>query len=296
MRRAVLAAATFVVACVLALDAVQPRETVTASPTFGIAGNYGTWTVTYTAGPGGIAPGGALRVQLPDTWHAGERNSGNRLQASDPTDDHYIAAYGSGTDVLVEAEVESETSDFLVKAGRPGLDGRSERYVFVVRANVVSGSVREGETISVVYGDTSAGSRGMRAAIVATEPEPILVSVDRDGGGTFEPVEHDATLTSRSGIAAELLLAGPSALVAGEPAELHLAAVDLHSNPVVPFHETVTRAAAFASFTICGRTRSTSPGPAATAVSATTPSITCACANAVRSAAGTSWPGRARSG
>ena len=239
MRREVLAAATFVVACVLALSAVQPRETVTVSPAFGIAGNYGTWTVTYTVGPGGIAPGGALRVQLPDTWHAGERNSGNRLQASDPTDDHYIAAYGSGTDVLVEAEVESETSDFLVKAGRPGLDGRSERYVFVVRADVVSGSVREGETISVVYGDTSAGSRGMRAAIVATEPEPILVSVDRDGDGTFEPVEHDATLTSRSGIATELLLAGPSALVVGEPAELHLAAVDLHSNPAVPFHETV---------------------------------------------------------
>ena len=240
MRRAVLAAATFVVACVLALDAVQPRETVTVSPAFGIAGNYGTWTVTYTVGPGGIAPDGALRVQLPDTWHAGERNSANRLQASDPTDDHYIAAYGSGTDVRVEAEVESETSDFLVKAGRPGLDGRTERYVFVVRANVVSGSLREGETISVVYGDTSAGSRGMRAAIVATEPEPILVSVDRDGSGTFEAVEHAATLASRSGIATELLLAGPSALVAGEQAELHLAAVDLHSNPSVPFHETVT--------------------------------------------------------
>ena len=240
MRRAVLAAATFVAACVLAVSAVQPREAVTVSPPFGIAGNYGTWTVTYTVGRGGIAPGGALRVQLPDTWHAGERNSANRLQASDPTDDHYIAAYGSGTDVRVAAEVESETSDFLVKSARPGLDGRSERYVFVVRANVVSGSLREGETVSVVYGDTSAGSRGMRAAIVATGPEPILVTVDRDGSGTFEPVAHDATLTSRSGIATELLLAGPSALVVGEPAELHLAAVDLHSNPAAPFRETVT--------------------------------------------------------
>jgi hypothetical protein len=240
MRRAVLAATTFVAACVLAVSAVQPREAVTVSPSFGIAGHYGTWTVTCTVGPGGIAPGGALRVQLPDTWHAGERNSGNRLQASDPTDDHYIAAYGSGTDVRVEAEVESETSDFLVKRARPGLDTRSERYVFVVRANVVSGTLREGETVSVVYGDTSAGSRGMRAAIVATGPEPILVSVDRDGSGAFEPVEHDATLTSRSGIATELRLAGPSALVVGEQAELHLAAVDLHSNPAVPFHERVT--------------------------------------------------------
>ena len=47
-------------------------------------------------------------------------------------------------------------------------------------------------------------------------------------------------LASRSGIATELLLVGPSTLVVGEPAELHLAAVDLHSNPAVPFRETVT--------------------------------------------------------
>lgn len=57
----------------------------------------------------------------------------------------------------------------------------------------------------------------MRAAIVSTEPEPILVSVDHDGCGAFEPVEHDATLTSRSGIATELLVAGNRAPGGGRP-------------------------------------------------------------------------------
>ena len=239
MRRA-LSPVGVVVTCALAVSALQPQRAVTVEPAIGIAGHYGTWAVTYTVGSRGIAPGGAVRVQLPDTWHAGERNSANRLQAADPTDDHYVAAYGSGTDARIEAEVESETSDFLVKSARRGLDGRAERYVFVVRATVMSGSLRAGETITVVYGDTSRGSRGMRAAIVATDPEPILVSVDRDGSGMFEPVGHDATLTARSGIATELLLTGPSALVVGEPAELHLAAVDLHANPSVPFREEVT--------------------------------------------------------
>ena len=239
MTRAVLPLG-FVALLVLAANAVQPRETVVVEPAFGVAGHYGTWTVKYTVGPEGIGPGGSLRVQLPDTWHAGELNSANRLQASDPTDDHYVSAYGSATDVRIEAEMESEVSDFLVKSVRPGLDGRAERYVFVARATVVSGSLRAGETIEVVFGDTSRGSRGMRAAIVATEPEPILVSVDRDGRGAFEPVVHTATLTSRSGIASELLLTGPSALVVGEPAELHLAAVDLHSNPSIPFREEIT--------------------------------------------------------
>ena len=184
----------------LVLSALQPQELVAVDPVFGIAGHYGTWTVTYTVGSGGIGPGGAVRVQLPDTWHAGERNSANRLQASDPTDDYYVFASGSGTDVRLETEVESETAEFLVKSARPGLDGRAERYVFVVRATVVSGAVRAGETVKIVYGDTSRGSRGMRAAIVATGPEPILVSVDRDGRGNFEPVMHEATITSRSGI------------------------------------------------------------------------------------------------
>ena len=97
MRRAALAAATFVVAGVLVVGAGQTRETVTVSPALGVAGHYGTWTVTYTVGPGGIEPGGAIRVQLPDTWHAGERNSANRLQAADPTDDHLEMARRKGT-------------------------------------------------------------------------------------------------------------------------------------------------------------------------------------------------------
>ena len=62
------------------------------SPATGISGQFGTWTVTYTAGPGGIKQGGGIRVQLPDSWHAGPRNSANRLQATTPSDDHFVSA------------------------------------------------------------------------------------------------------------------------------------------------------------------------------------------------------------
>ena len=53
-----------------------------------------------------------------------------------------------------------------------------ERYVFVVRVTVSEGRLVEADTIEIIYGDTSEGSRGMRAAIVSTTPEPILVAVD----------------------------------------------------------------------------------------------------------------------
>ena len=229
----------FLLALFLALPAVVQTDDLRVEPTWGVAGHFGTWTVTYVVGPGGLRAGGALRVQLPDTWHAGLRNSANRLQATDPADDHYVSAEASRAGVRLTTEVESESPNFLVKASRPGLDGRMERYVFVVRVTVAEGDLQAGDEIHVVYGDTRAGSRGLRAAIVSTRPEPILAAVDRDGGGAFEPVPHEATLTARSGIAAALRLSGPATLVDGEPADLHLAAVDLYENPVTQFRDEV---------------------------------------------------------
>ena len=229
----------FLLALFLALPAVVQTDSLRVEPAWGIAGHYGTWTVTWEVGPGGLRAGGALRVQLPDTWHAGLRNSANRLQATDPADDHYVSAAASRAGVELTTEVESESPNFLVKASRAGLDGRMERYVHVVRVTVAAGELEAGDEIRVVYGDTRGGSRGMRAAIVSTRPEPILAAVDRDGGGTFEPVSHDAALTARSGLAAALRLSGPATLVVGEPADLHLAAVDLYENPVTGFREEV---------------------------------------------------------
>ena len=49
---------------------------------------------------------------------------------------------------------------------------------------LTAGELAAGDTIDVIYADTAGGSRGTRAAIVSTEPEPILVCVDRDGSGT----------------------------------------------------------------------------------------------------------------
>ena len=178
-------------------------------------------------------------MQLPDTWHAGLRNSANRLQATDPAGDHYVSAEASRAGVRLTTEVESESPNFLVKSSRPGLDGRMERYVFVVRVTVAESELQAGDEIHVVYGDTRGGSRGMRAAIVSTRPEPILAAVDRDRDAAFEPVSREATLTANSGIAAALRLSSPATLVVGEPATLHLAAVDLYENPVTQFRDEV---------------------------------------------------------
>ena len=117
---------TFVVVLFLALSAVWQSDSVRVDPQTGVAGHFGTWTVTYEVGASGLRRGGTVRIQLPDTWHAGERNSANRLQATDPAADHYVDARVSRPGAHVTIEVESESPNFLVKSRRPGLDGRME--------------------------------------------------------------------------------------------------------------------------------------------------------------------------
>ena len=115
-----------------------------------------------------------------------------------------------------------------------------ERYVFVVRVTVEAGELVAGDRVQIVYGDTSGGSRGMRAAIVSTRPEHVLVAIDPDGSGEFHLVSHDATLTSRAGVATEVMLIGPSDLVVDEAATLHISAVDSIANAADRLDEEIT--------------------------------------------------------
>ena len=204
---------------------------VTVSPAEGVAGEHGTWTVTYQVGPNGIKQHGGVRVQLPDSWHAGIRNSANLLQSSNSHGENYISARCSRKGVHLRTWVEDQPSGELVKSPRRGLDGRMERYIYVIRVWVTKGELQEGDTISVIYGDRSGGSKGMRASIIRTRPEPILLAVDSAGTGTFRMHPDHPTLVCHAGPPVELMLWGPSMLVAGKEAELKVAVVDFNANP-----------------------------------------------------------------
>jgi hypothetical protein len=219
-----------------ALEQDTSGGTVTVHPSEGVAGEFGTWTVTYQVGKNGIRQHGGIRVQLPDSWHAGIRNSANRLQSSDPRGDNYITARCARAGVKLRTWVEGEPSagDSLVKNARHGLDGRYERYIYVIRVWVTEGELREGDALAVIYGDTSGGSKGMRAAVIRTHPEAIMLAVDSSGGGTFLMHPDRPTLESHAGPPVELMVWGPATLIAGKQAELGLAAVDANSNPA-PF-------------------------------------------------------------
>ena len=146
---------------------------ISVSPEWGISGEFGTWTVRYVVGTDGIDRGGGIRVQLPDAWHSGPRNSANRLQATDPEQEHYVSAHTGRAGVELSTIVESETAMRLVKHAKESLDARSERYIFVVRVVVRAGRLAEGDRIEVVYGDVGGGSPGYRAALFPPGQRPF---------------------------------------------------------------------------------------------------------------------------
>lgn len=216
---------------VMVPDAWVDTGEATVSPEQGVSGEYGTWTVTYTVGEGGIASGGGIRVQLPDEWHAGPRNSAVRLQTKDPKGDNYITAKVSNSGVAVRCIVEDERDDALIKHAKKSLDGRSERYVFVVRVLVTSGALAAGDTISVVYGDTTGGSKGYWAAAVSAYGMPILIALDHDGDSRFENVSRTPYIESLPGKAVYAQVHAPSTAAVGAPMTCRIAMLDKEFNP-----------------------------------------------------------------
>jgi len=202
------------------------------SPSEGTAGQYGTWNVTYTVGKSIIRTGGGIRVQLPDEWHSGPRNSANRLQTKDPRGNHYVTGNASDPDVRIKTIVESERDDLLIKHEKVSLDGRTERYVFVVRVLLEAGDLKQGDTISVTYGDRSGGSAGYRASAVSTQPLPVLIAIDHDGDGSFMLLKEPPEITARPGSADEMWVHLPSQAVAGETVEGLISLVDQNANAI----------------------------------------------------------------
>src|SRR6478672_7623605 len=127
---------------------------VSVTPDVGIAGRYGTWIVRYWVGDVPIEELGGIRVQLPEEWHAGIRNSAFRAQATQGREPGYIRGRSSRADVVIQTVVELESDVSLDKTGRlSNLSGRAGYYDVVTRVIVRRGRLEPGDILELVYGD-----------------------------------------------------------------------------------------------------------------------------------------------
>lgn len=176
-----------------------------------VAGRMGTWRVTHTAGPNGIAVGGGIRVG---------------------TD--------SDTDWGLPQFTDPAVAEYMTAEAPEGVDvGLRTRSVKSVEAIVGGRSLQEGETLTIVYGDRRGGGPGSRAQTFAEERRFFQVSVDVTGNGEWTPLEDSPCATVVGDAAVALVVTPPSMIEAGEEFRLIVKAEDRWGNPSASFRATV---------------------------------------------------------
>jgi hypothetical protein len=176
---------------------------------------------------GELRVGDLLRLELPRSWHAGEKNAAKRVQASDPAGPNYVTASTSDPGVRVTCAVEEESADEYVKSSRVGLDNRRHRYAFVVRVEIRAGTLRRGSAIDVVFG------AGPQRFIAPFHPEgDELVRAVAQVGETTAPVPDDrcARIHVSAGPCAELVVVLPSFASPGATADIRIVSLDRFGN------------------------------------------------------------------
>ena len=183
---------------------LEPRDEV-------VAGSYGTWTLTYTAGKKGVATGGRIRI------YTDSDSDRATPQMDDP----------SGTDYLtIEAP----------KAARIGVLVQSVLSVVLV---VNGRALQPGEQVSVTYGDRGKGGAGFRSQTYQEARHYFWVDVDTAGDGNIVTLPEPPYLSIIGGAAEKLVVTVPSMVVGGERFQIQIRAEDAWGNPAAAYRGTV---------------------------------------------------------
>lgn len=173
--------------------------------------SHQTFRLTYTAGRYGLDDTGAIRVVFRALGDWG------RLQTEDPAAPNYVtASTSSGVPLLVDYS-------------RYGLSPRPRWKALTVR--VSGGFLREGDEITVVFGDTAGGSPGMIMQTFAEAGFEFKVLADVCAVGHFLPVAETPSVAVVPGAAVCWRAVLPSLRRPGEAFRFGLKAEDKWGNP-----------------------------------------------------------------
>ncbi|TCT07901.1 DUF3604 domain-containing protein [Aquabacter spiritensis] len=174
------------------------------------AGSLQTISLTYTAGRYGIDDTGTLRVCFRFATDQGQP------QFDDPSAANYVtvaASNGAVLDVRFDYKLNTRPFD----------------RTLVIR--VVKGYLREGETITVRFGDPKGGSPGYRLQTFADPFHEFQVLVDPIACGHYVRVPDQPTIAIVAGPAAAFVAVLPTRCAPGASVALGLRAEDRWGNP-----------------------------------------------------------------
>jgi len=183
-----------------------------------VAGSFGTWTITYTAGALGIDDGGQLKVaaNMSSDW--------GRPQFDDPTADNY-ATVETSADATVEARWDT--------------DGYIRPLKDTITIDVFDGSIGPGETVTLTLGETSGGSLGHQAQTFPEEGFELAVLVDAFESGEPVRLPNSLTFDVVSGPANELHAFVPTNAETGEEVTVKIRAEDYWGNTAEDYDGTL---------------------------------------------------------
>ena len=183
-----------------------------------VAGSYGTWELTYTAGEWGIDDGGTLAVMRRFASDWGEP------QMSDPEGDNYLTVVSDGQASL-----------------RPRFDTKAHvrpwRKGIVI--DVYDDGLLPGETVRITYGDRSGGSRGSRAQTFCERTFEFRVLVNAIATGEFTKLEDCPEIEVLPGPAQSIVAIAPSQCNVGDECRVAIKFEDGWGNPTEQYSGTV---------------------------------------------------------
>ena len=219
---------------------MTPHGHVSLSPRDDVAvGSRVTLTFTYTVGSTGIRAGGSLRIATPnDAWSRPLAPMHRYFQAGlmRAGQDGGICSYAP-RDVSVTLESRSGAwIDLGVEDRHCGGNLRATWAHHIV-ATVRDGDLDEGDTITIVYGDTTWGEPGAEAPRVITDDHRFRAYVDVTGTKEFvELPEDDLGVRVLPGPPSRFNVVAPAVVRPNEVFQVSVAATDAYKNrPNGPF-------------------------------------------------------------
>lgn len=192
---------------------IPPHElgSATISPTGDFAaGSHQTFTLTYTAGKFGIDDSGCLRIVF---RFASDQT---RPQFEDPAKPNYTVVEASNNAVLQYS--------YDPKGNvRPW-----DRTLYI---KVVRGFMREGDTITVRFGDTGGGSPGMRLQTFCEDTFEFRVLVDPIATFNFQPLPEQPVIRVVPDVPERYIAVLPTLRRVGEVFALKCKGEDRWGNP-----------------------------------------------------------------
>ena len=175
-----------------------------------VAGSLGTWRIRYRVGKYGIDDGGRIRVvrRFVSDWGTPQTERPGRA-------DFVTVSTSGSARVTVSCDPQAHV--------RP--------WQKSMTVSVKDGHLREGDTVMLVLGDTSAGGPGSRAQTFCEPRFEFKVLVDCFGTGSFVELEPAGSVSIVGGPAAEIQLIVPTDVVLGIPFRVAVRVLDQWGNP-----------------------------------------------------------------